>query len=43
MGFLDRVDLVNRTMREHCPHCRATWEVSEADCSLSPAQSDSAG
>jgi hypothetical protein len=32
MGFLDHVDLVNRIMREHCPHCRASWEVREADC-----------
>ncbi len=31
-GYLDRVDLVDREMWQHCPACRATWRTSESDC-----------
>ena len=31
-GYLDRIDLVDRVMWQHCPDCRAMWSTAEADC-----------
>ena len=35
-GYLDRVDLVDRVMFQHCPWCLTKWETSEAEilCNL---------
>ena len=30
-GYLDRVDLVDRVMFQHCPWCLTKWETSEAE------------
>ncbi len=30
-GYLDRVDLVDRVMFQHCPWCLSKWETSEAE------------
>jgi len=30
-GYLDRIDVVNRLMFQHCPHCFHKWIISEAD------------
>lgn len=33
MGYLDRIDLVNRVMYQHCTNweCRHKWETNEAE------------
>jgi predicted Zn-ribbon and HTH transcriptional regulator len=38
MGFLDRIDLVNRELYQHCPSCEFRWITHEND--LLPARSD---
>jgi len=30
-GYLDRIDLVNRIMFQHCPNCRERWETPESE------------
>ncbi len=30
-GYLDRIDIVDRLMEEHCTECFHAWTVSEAD------------
>ena len=30
-GYLDRIDLVDRVMFQHCPWCSMSWQVSEAE------------
>ena len=30
-GYLDRIDLVDRVMFQHCPWCSTNWQVSEAE------------
>ena len=30
-GYLDRIDLVNRVMFQHCPNCRQRWETPESE------------
>ena len=32
-GYLDRVDLVNRVMFQHCLSCNHKWELTEAELS----------
>jgi hypothetical protein len=31
VGYLDRVDLVDRVQYEHCTECFHKWQVTEAD------------
>lgn len=28
-GYIDRLDLVDRIMKLHCPTCHSRWEISE--------------
>lgn len=28
-GYIDRLDLVDRVMRLHCPGCQFRWEITE--------------
>ena len=30
-GYLDRVDMINRVMHQHCTACGKAWEISEAE------------
>ena len=30
-GYLDRIDLVRRTMYQHCPACMHRWENHESE------------
>jgi len=30
-GYLDRVDLVDKVMYQHCPWCMTGWETTEAE------------
>jgi hypothetical protein len=30
-GYLDRVDLVDKVMFQHCPWCATEWQTSEAE------------
>ena len=40
-GYLDRIDLVDRVMFQHCPWCLTNWQVSEADIAArQPARSN---
>ena len=40
-GYLDRIDLVDRVMFQHCPWCSTVWRVSEADITArQPVTSD---
>ena len=31
VGYLDRIDIVDRVMEEHCTECFHRWRVNEAD------------
>ena len=31
-GYLDRINLRDRTMEQHCPTCFHRWSTSEAEC-----------
>lgn len=41
-GYIDRLDLVDRVMRLHCPSCHFHWEVSEAQIDAAKALAESA-
>ena len=30
-GYLDRIDLVRRTMYQHCPACMHRWDIHESE------------
>ena len=30
-GYLDRIDLVDRVMFQHCPWCSTSWHISESE------------
>ena len=32
-GYLDRLDIVNRVMEQHCVSCGHRWETGEAELS----------
>lgn len=41
-GYLDRIDLVDDVMHQHCPSCWHHWTVSKHDIEVSAARGASA-
>ena len=37
-GYLDRIDLVDEVMYQHCPTCYERWTISKHDIELSAAR-----
>jgi hypothetical protein len=42
-GYLDRIDLVDEVMHQHCPSCWHHWTVSKADIEVSAARGGASG
>lgn len=37
-GYLDRIDLVNDTMQQHCVMCATAWETPKRETSAAPVR-----
>ena len=36
LGYLDRVDLIDRRQYEHCTECQHRWSVSQSETAQAP-------